>query len=597
MNEQSGMAAVWLWLQDPAVVAAFQRRCGVEALTRSGTGLGRFHRVSGSDETGETRWKSKGNPRIDEEWCEKATSATDYDSGKKAGSNGPAAIGASPHVEMDEHGPADGKSEVDAEGSGAEGEDRHSVCGDCDSEAVCDEHLEEVVGGETSTTTTTTGGRTCGDAESGNDPSWKDDACGGILRQRGPHALSNGNVPTEGLAPCGGSDKNEVASCTTTTNRCSDESGETCDFDVSKEGGSCVGVCKTRRAPFCSARQGSAIPAEWKSVRNTGRKNSLAVVDDVMFVVHNKVFYYTFSTAAELGNEIFYTLFLPSLFWIVDPTLARIVALVWAWGMSVGQVAKDVVRWPRPASPPVVKLEAFYESEYGMPSTHAMAATLLPFSLFYCSLGRAEFPFVLGLCLACTWCLLVGLSRIYMGMHTVLDVIAGVALSALFLAIILPQTEALDAFQLQRPFVIAAINLALALVSFQLDDWSTSRGDTAQILALGTGIAVGSAYTHALGLAPAGLTDRLAIVQSPSRMLTLGALRFTFGLPFLVLTRIVLKAVSIPSACWLFGIPADNQREARKHARVELLYRYTTYCTVAFNAACTVPYLSSLLGL
>uniref|UniRef100_A0A8C4NI17 Si:ch211-212g7.6 n=1 Tax=Eptatretus burgeri TaxID=7764 RepID=A0A8C4NI17_EPTBU len=577
MNEQSGMAAVWLWLQDPAVVAAFQWRCGVEALSRSGTGLGRFHRVKHAEGAAETRWKAKGSPRIDEERCEKVTSAADDDwRGNKSGSNGSQGVGASldhddvdghqMHHETDEGEPVERKTQVGVGGSAAGGEDRclggseiANGRGDGDGEAVGHKHLE-VVGGETA----------------GDHFSWKGNACDGILHRRGPHSLSNGGVPNDGLAQCGGSDKNEdvvkppscttsCSGCTTMTNRCSDEGGETCDFDM-KEGGSCVGLCKARRAPFnCPVREGRVSTPELNSVRKTGRKNSLAVVEDVMFVAHNQVLYYTFSTAAELGNETFYTLFLPSLFWIVDPTLARVVGLVWAWGMSIGQVAKDLIRWPRPASPPVIKLEAFYNSEYSMPSTHAMAATLLPFSLLYCSLGRAEFPFVPGLCLACTWCLLVGLSRIYMGMHTVLDVIAGVALSALFLAIILPQMEALDAFQLQWPSVVAAINLALALVSFQLDDWS--------------------------------LTDRLAIVQSPSRMLTLGALRFTFGLPFLVLTRVILKAVSIPLACWLFGIPADNQREARKHARVELLYRYTTYCTVAFNAACTVPYLSFLLGL
>lgn len=50
--------------------------------------------------------------------------------------------------------------------------------------------------------------------------------------------------------------------------------------------------------------------------------------------------------------------------------------------MYIGQVSKDILKWPRPLSPPVVKLEKRTNAEYGMPSTHAMAATAISFSFF-----------------------------------------------------------------------------------------------------------------------------------------------------------------------------------------------------------------------
>jgi len=50
--------------------------------------------------------------------------------------------------------------------------------------------------------------------------------------------------------------------------------------------------------------------------------------------------------------------------------------------MYIGQVSKDILKWPRPLSPPVVKLEIRTDAEYGMPSTHAMAATAISFSFF-----------------------------------------------------------------------------------------------------------------------------------------------------------------------------------------------------------------------
>lgn len=56
--------------------------------------------------------------------------------------------------------------------------------------------------------------------------------------------------------------------------------------------------------------------------------------------------------------------------------------------MYVGQVMKDVLKLPRPSSPPVVKLEQ--RIEFGMPSTHAMAATAIAFTLLLSAPERVK---------------------------------------------------------------------------------------------------------------------------------------------------------------------------------------------------------------
>ena len=45
------------------------------------------------------------------------------------------------------------------------------------------------------------------------------------------------------------------------------------------------------------------------------------------------------------------------------------------------QVLKDILRWPRPPMPEVVRMELRWDAEYGMPSTHAMMAMSLPLSI------------------------------------------------------------------------------------------------------------------------------------------------------------------------------------------------------------------------
>uniref|UniRef100_A0A3B3YH96 Sphingosine-1-phosphate phosphatase 1 n=1 Tax=Poecilia mexicana TaxID=48701 RepID=A0A3B3YH96_9TELE len=120
------------------------------------------------------------------------------------------------------------------------------------------------------------------------------------------------------------------------------------------------------------------------------RRNSLTGEAGQEFVIENRFLFYLFTFGTELGNELFYIIFFPFIMWNVDAFVSRRLIMVWVWVMYVGQCTKDVIGWPRPASPPVVKVEMFYNSEYSMPSTHAMSGTAIPFSLFFMTHGRWE---------------------------------------------------------------------------------------------------------------------------------------------------------------------------------------------------------------
>ena len=58
--------------------------------------------------------------------------------------------------------------------------------------------------------------------------------------------------------------------------------------------------------------------------------------------------------------------------------------------MITGQGMKDIIRWPRPAMPPAIQLEAKWSLEYGMPSTHAMVGLAVPSSIVFCAMERYE---------------------------------------------------------------------------------------------------------------------------------------------------------------------------------------------------------------
>lgn len=137
------------------------------------------------------------------------------------------------------------------------------------------------------------------------------------------------------------------------------------------------------------SRPGVAAPPGSSTVKPL-RKNSLTGDAGQEFVIQNRFLYYLFTFGTELGNELFYIIFFPFLAWNLDALVSRRLVMVWVWVMYLGQCTKDVIGWSRPASPPVVKVEVFYNSEYSMPSTHAMSGTAIPFGLFFITCGRWE---------------------------------------------------------------------------------------------------------------------------------------------------------------------------------------------------------------
>lgn len=92
------------------------------------------------------------------------------------------------------------------------------------------------------------------------------------------------------------------------------------------------------------------------------------------YEITNKFWYYLFVIGTELGDELFYATMIPFWFWNIDGAVGRRVVFVWSVVMYIGQVLKDIIRWPRPG-PPVQRLQNKWSIEYGMPSTHAMVRT------------------------------------------------------------------------------------------------------------------------------------------------------------------------------------------------------------------------------
>jgi len=99
-----------------------------------------------------------------------------------------------------------------------------------------------------------------------------------------------------------------------------------------------------------------------------------------------------FHLATEFGYEAFYISFFSFMSWNIDCLVARHAAILWCISMYVGQACKAIVKWKRPSSPPVFRLEdnPKLEEEFGFPSTHAIVAVTIPFYYLYSCFGRYE---------------------------------------------------------------------------------------------------------------------------------------------------------------------------------------------------------------
>ncbi|XP_041355126.1 sphingosine-1-phosphate phosphatase 2-like [Gigantopelta aegis] len=340
-----------------------------------------------------------------------------------------------------------------------------------------------------------------------------------------------------------------------------------------------------------------SLPAKVKAAR----KACIIRTGTIPYRVENNFLYYVFSFGAGLGNGIFYILFYSFSYWNIDAVITRKICLLWAICMYFGQATKDILRVPRPKSPPVVRLETRYELEYGMPSTHAICGTAIPFSLLIFTVERyQEYPLVLGVVVACTWCLLVCLSRIYLGMHNILDVLVGVVFAVVMMFLIMPYLDVMDRFLLTNPmapFFILSAPVIITFVYPKLDTWSTARGDTTGIVSICAGCYFGSWLNYAQGfMSPSDILPPYPLTYLQVEVIVYSFIRLVVGLVQSVAGLYFLKFVTYAALCYIFKLDSKDPKTKQKLI-VELPYKYITNFVVSFNTVYTTPLTFCLLGI
>jgi sphingosine-1-phosphate phosphatase 1 len=146
------------------------------------------------------------------------------------------------------------------------------------------------------------------------------------------------------------------------------------------------------------------------------------------------------------------------------------------------------------------------------------------------------------------------------------DIIAGFLYTILILAIFYPFVDLIDNFNQTHkcaPLIIIGLHLVLGIFSFTLDTWSTSRGDTAEILGSGAGIACGSHMAYSMGLILDPSLDLLPLAMPPVTVTLFGKaiLRILIGMTFVLIVRDIMKKITIPLACKPSNVPCGDIRK------------------------------------
>jgi len=353
--------------------------------------------------------------------------------------------------------------------------------------------------------------------------------------------------------------------------------------------------------------------------------------------VNNPVLDVFHNTLALMCGVEFYITVLPFLFWIGEPQLARSMTIFCAAMTHIGNAMKDVFCSPRPRSPPVRRTEANKSQgdtsqsstqEYGFPSTHSVNAICFAGYLIHFFNKQGYFaddewwapegwpktwlpPSVL--CGLVLWCVNICYGRIYLGMHTPVDIAGGIIVGWILLGFWILVEDFCDAWITAGFTGLPLYQLIYSVVIL----WAypiplrpnPSFSYSLYLTAACNGVVIGVWRTfpqiHSLEWAAAVQAERGALMTLAGGGWAFR--RFVVGIPIVLLAREVGKAVGvviIPPLAKLLQIEGQFEDKVRGAASIPKGvsnlsngYRFVAYTAVGWATTDLVFIVFGLLGI
>ena len=179
--------------------------------------------------------------------------------------------------------------------------------------------------------------------------------------------------------------------------------------------------------------------------------------------IHGPVLDSIFRIITFLGTERFYLLLLPLIFWCVDLGLGARLAVILLLSVYFNFGLKGLLQQPRPFDiDPSVQLSD--TQGYGLPSGHAQSSVVV-WGFIATRINKTWFRMV-----AILLVILIGFSRIFLGVHFPTDVLAGWVVGVIILGVYLTARPVLERKLLELSLgmqMLVALVLPLALMAIR----------------------------------------------------------------------------------------------------------------------------------
>jgi membrane-associated phospholipid phosphatase len=201
-------------------------------------------------------------------------------------------------------------------------------------------------------------------------------------------------------------------------------------------------------------------------------------------LVHGPVLDTVFKAITFLGEEEFFLILLPLILWCVDFAVGARLAFAFLLSTYVNTGLKDLFAHPRPFElDPAVKL---HNAEgYGLPSGHSQSAVVVWGTI---AVGfRKTWLWIVGILLM----VLIGFSRVYLGVHFPTDVLGGWAVGAVFMVGYLALQPYVETWLRQTGLTMQlALAVAVPLGLLLLHPADDTASSMAVLMGMGAGVAL-----------------------------------------------------------------------------------------------------------
>ena len=192
--------------------------------------------------------------------------------------------------------------------------------------------------------------------------------------------------------------------------------------------------------------------------------------------IRNPIFDWIFATVTHIGEETFFLAFTIIFFWCVNKREGYFILITGLVGTVVNQVAKLIFRIPRPwvLDPEfnIIESARAEATGYSFPSGHTqnVAGTFGAIAAYQPKKWKT------AVCV--TIIALVGFSRMYLGVHTPLDVVVSLLVALGIILLLRPVFESEESFKKYMSYVvIGSVILSIGFLVYVISLWPDNTLD------------------------------------------------------------------------------------------------------------------------